>query len=73
MTLIDYVLAEQAELLNAWSVVQRLFGQTPDAGESLVYQLTGAVGELLTVMLFNLFVAGLLAGLINFAIQKRKR
>ena len=35
MIVIDYVIAEQAELLNAWSVIQRLFGQQPDAYQLL--------------------------------------
>ncbi len=71
MIVIDYVIAEQAELLNAWSVIQRLFGQQPDAGESTVYQYAGATGEFITVMVFNLFVAVLLTAVIKFIVKQR--
>ena len=59
MIVVDYVLAEKAEFLNAYSVLERLLGRAPSAGESFVASELGGSGELAVVV-----VASLLAGLI---------
>jgi hypothetical protein len=53
---IDFVLGARAELLNAWSVVERLLGRTPSAGDSIVARKFGASGELICVLLVNLLI-----------------
>ncbi len=60
MVLIDYYMGSAAEFLNAWSVVQRLLGQPPSAGDSLVYSKVGAFGEALCVLGATFIVAALL-------------
>ena len=47
MIVIDRSMGSRAEFLNAWSVLERLLGRAPSAGQSLVAARMGAVGELL--------------------------
>lgn len=61
MILIDRALGQRAEFLNAWSVVERLLGQSPAAGISLVASRLGIVAELVLVLLINLGIGTLLA------------
>ena len=65
MIAIDYVLGAKAEFLNAWSVIERLLGRTPAAGDSTVYQRFGAAGELACVLLVNLAIGGVLTILLR--------
>lgn len=66
MIMVDIILGPKAESLNAFSVVQRIIGQAPSAGESLVAQKFGALCELLVVLAANLAVGGILTTLIRF-------
>ena len=52
----DALLGAQAEFLNAWSVVERLLGRSPTAGDSMVYRVLGAAGELAVVLVANLAI-----------------
>ena len=54
MVLIDYHIGSRARIVNAWSVVLRIRGQTPSVGNSLVYNRVGLSGELLAVFLVTL-------------------
>ena len=65
MIIVDVILGPKAEFLNAYSVVQRLIGQTPSAGESLVAQKLGAFGEFIVVLATNLAVGGILTALVR--------
>ena len=58
---IDYGLGARAELLNAWSVVERLCGRAPAAGDSIVARRWGAGWELVCVLLVNLVIGAFLA------------
>jgi len=49
MVLIDRAIGARAEFLNAWSVVERLLGRAPRAGDSFAAIRLGALGELLVV------------------------
>ena len=60
MTIVDFAIGSKAEFLNAYSVLQRMIGQTPSAGDSLVAQKLGALGEFGIVLGANLAVGGLL-------------
>ena len=64
MTTIDYLIGERAEFLNAYSVVQRLFGQIPSAGDSVTAQTLGASGEFFVVILVNLCLGGVIASIV---------
>ena len=65
MVVIDIILGPRAEFLNAYSVVLRMIGKTPPAGESLVAQRLGALGEFGVVLAVNLAVGGSLTVLIR--------
>jgi len=65
MILIDKALGPRAEFLNAWSVVERLLGRAPSAGDSSIARHFGAMGELLIVLLANAAVGAVLAVLIQ--------
>ena len=61
----DYLLGPEAEFLNAWSVVERLIGESPVAGESLVFQHFGFFAEIAGVLLVNMIAGGLLTFLFR--------
>lgn len=67
MILIDRAIGPKAEFLNAWSVLERLFGREPSAGLSMVARRIGAVGEFVTVLVANTAIGTLLALLVRFA------
>jgi len=60
MTTVDYVIAERAEFINAFSVMQRLVGQKPIVPDSMVAQKLGAVGEFGSVIFINVVISGIL-------------
>jgi hypothetical protein len=66
MVLVDYWLGPRAEFVNAWSVIERVFGYTPSAGESMVCQAYGATGEMVAVLLVNMLVGAILTVLIRW-------
>ena len=70
MITVDHLLGEKAEFLNAWSVVERLSGRTPSAGDSVVYRNFGGFGELVVVLLVNSSIGAGLAFLARFCIDK---
>ena len=63
MLTVDYLIAEQAEFLNAWSVLQRLAGYEASAGLSLIASKYGTTGEAGIVLLANMLVGALLTTL----------
>jgi len=65
MTLVDFVIGPKAEFLNAYSVFQRMVGQTPSAGDSLVAQKLGAFGEFGVVLVANAAVGGILTAVVR--------
>ena len=64
MVIIDYLIGDKAEFLNAWSVVQRIIGMEVSSTPSMVYTSIGATGEFLVVLLINLFIASILSFII---------
>jgi hypothetical protein len=67
---VDYLIGSHAEFLYAWSVLERLFGKTPTAGESMVFQSIGAAGELVCVLAINAAIGALLTLVIRFVSGK---
>ena len=63
MVIIDFAIGPKAEFINAFSVLERFVGRSPSAGESLVAGKIGPWGELGVVLLVNLAIGGILAGL----------
>ena len=70
MLVVDLLIGSRAEFLNAWSVVERLFGRTPAAGDSIVYRRVGAVGELVAVLLANLAVGTIVGGVVKVVFRR---
>ena len=60
MLVIDYFIGAQAEFLNAYSVLQRLIGQQPTFGNSMVAEKSGSTGEFLIVIITNISIAGVI-------------
>lgn len=71
MTFVDYVIGGKAEFINAWSVWQRMVGATPSAGDSLLYNHIGALGEFIAVLLMNFVFSVCLLGIFYFVQKKR--
>jgi hypothetical protein len=69
MILIDGVLGSRAEFLNAWSVLERLVGRVPAAGNSVVADHFGPWGELVGVVLANAAIGVLLAWLVTVGVR----
>jgi hypothetical protein len=67
MIVIDRSMGSRAEFLNAWSVLERLLGRAPSAGQSLVAARMGAVGELLAVLVANAAIGTVLAAAVRLA------
>lgn len=61
MVVVDLLLGARNEFLNAYSVLQRMFGQTPFAGDSPVAQKIGAMGEAAAVFVDSAIGAALTA------------
>lgn len=70
MITVDFLIGGKAEFLNAWSVVERLAGRTPSAGDSVVYHALGAFGELVVVLVVNSLIGWGLALLARLGIEK---
>lgn len=65
MLVVDTIIGPEAEFLNAYSVLQRLLGQTPTAGDSFIAKRVGAAGEFVVVIMANLLVGGILTAAIR--------
>ena len=65
MVAVDFSIGEKAEYLNAYSALQRLVGQAPSAGESLVAQKMGVMGEFAAVIGANLVIGGILTAIVR--------
>ena len=65
MVIADIVLGPKAEFLNAYSVLQRLMGQAPSVGDSMVARKLGAIGEFAVVIAANLIIGGMLTVIVR--------
>ena len=72
MLVIDAILGPKAEFVNAFSVVQRIVGQTPTSGSSLAAQKFGAVAELVFVLVANLIIGGGLTALTLVRVRAKR-
>ena len=70
MVVVDYLISDAAEFLNAWSVIERALGREPTAGDSAVYRLVGGFGEALVVLTAT-FVIALAITAASRSIHKR--
>lgn len=65
MTLIDAFMGDKAEYLNAFSVLQRMFGFEPRAGTSQLARQFGVVAEGLIVLVANLSLGAILTLIVR--------
>ncbi len=70
MVVADIILGAKAEFLNAYSVLQRLVGVAPSAGDSLVAQKLGAIGEFFVVVAANTAIGGILTVIVKVLASK---
>ena len=69
MILVDYIIGPKAEFLNAFSAAQRLIGQEPTFGYSMVATKFGSVGELIVIIIANLAAGGTLTFITRFFVR----
>ena len=60
MIFTDYLLGPEAEFLNAYSVLERLLGREPAAGDSMIASRFGDPAELVAVVGANLLLGAIL-------------
>ena len=70
MIIVDMILGSRAEFLSAFHVAQRIIGQTPSGGESLVAQKFGSFGEFVAVLAVNLIIGGILTIIVRIFVVK---
>ncbi|KAA3631788.1 MAG: hypothetical protein DWQ08_04395 [Proteobacteria bacterium] len=70
MVVADIILGSRAEFLNAYSVLQRLVGVDPSAGDSMVAQKLGTVGEFVVVVAVNASIGSILTVLVKVLVSR---
>jgi hypothetical protein len=68
MVIVDYILGAEAEHLNAWVIISRLFGHETGVGDSLSIQFLGLAGATLLMLFINSIFGIILIQLIKLII-----
>ncbi len=69
MIIIDYILGAEAEHLNAWVIVNRLFGNETTIGDSLAIRHFGLTGATFIMLAVNTIFGVALIQLIKLIIR----
>ncbi len=69
MIIVDYILGVEAEHLNAWVIVNRLFGGKTEIGDSLAIRRFGLVGATFIMLAVNILLGAVLIQLIKLIIK----
>ncbi len=69
MVVIDYVLGAEAEHLNAWVIINRLFGNPTTVGDSLAIRQFGLAGATLLMLVANFVFGFVLIKLLTYTIK----
>lgn len=69
MIIIDYILGAEAEHLNAWVIMNRLFGLESNIGDSMAIQHFGLVGAAVIMLILNSIFGVLLIQFIKLTIR----
>ncbi|MCB0665191.1 MAG: hypothetical protein KDC80_05180 [Saprospiraceae bacterium] len=69
MIMIDYILGAEAEHLNAWVIVNRLFGNETAIGDSLAIRQFGLMGATVIMLAINSFFGAILIQLVRLFIR----
>ena len=66
MIVVDFLMGEKAEFINAFSVLQRILGQQPAVRDSMAADKLGYAGEFGAVLFLNLVIGGILTAVVQF-------
>lgn len=69
MVIIDFILGAEAEHLNAWVILNRIFGNDTGIGDSLAIRKFGLAGATLLMLIINTVFGFLLLQLIRLVIR----
>jgi hypothetical protein len=69
MILIDYFLGAEAEHLNAWVIINKLFGNDVDVGDSLAIRHLGLAGATTLMLVLNTLFGALILLIIKFILS----
>lgn len=69
MIVIDYVLGAEAEHLNAWVIINRLFGNNDTIGDSLAIRQLGLFGATVLMLAINTVFGFILIKLLTLTIK----
>ena len=69
MIIVDYILGKEAEHLNAWVILNRLFGNETKIGDSLAIRRLGLFGATLVMLMANAILGVILVQFIRVIIR----
>ena len=69
MIIVDFVLGAKAEHLNAWVIINRIFGIETGLGDSLAIRYLGLMGSTLIMLFMNTIFGIILIQLIKLIIR----
>ena len=69
MVIVDYILGAEAEHLNAWVIISRLFGRDTGLGDSLAIQHLGLLGATFLMLVINSICGIILVQLTKLIIR----
>lgn len=69
MVLVDHIMGAEAEHLNAWVIVNRLFGMETTIGDSLAIERFGLAGATLIMLMANTLIGMVLYQLLRLIIH----
>lgn len=64
MAVVDHLIGQKAEFLDAWSLVERLLGWPPSAGDRVVDSRLGTTGGAVAVPAVNAGIGGILTAVV---------
>lgn len=68
MIIIDFLLGAEAEHLNAWVIVNRLFSRNIGIGDSLAIKQFGLIGAIFIMVAVNMVFGAILMQLLRLVI-----
>jgi len=69
MVIVDYILGAKAQYLNAWGIVNKLFGREIEIGNCLALRQFGLVGSTVLMLLINTILGIILIQIIKLFIR----
>ena len=69
MIIVDYILGAEAEHLNAWAILNRIFGADTGIPDSLAIRRFGLYGAAVVALVLNLLLGSVLIQLIGIVIR----